>query len=89
MINSKKNKKIQTEVDLEKKYKLSEAVELSKKFSTSKFDESIDISLNLNLKQKKEETTLRTSVNLPHGNGKKLRVAALCEDGKIQEAKKY
>ena len=54
---------------------------------TAKFDESIDISLNLNLKQKKEEANLRTIVNLPHGNGKKVKIAVLCEESKIGDAK--
>ena len=42
----------------------------------------------LNLKKKKEEVNLRTIVNLPNGNGKKIKVAVLCEDSKIDEAKK-
>ena len=54
---------------------------------TTKFDESIDVSFMLNLKQKKEEVGLRTVVNLPNGNGKQIKVAVLCEDSKIQEAK--
>tara|TARA_B110000438_G_scaffold244103_1_gene244428 strand:+ start:780 stop:1469 length:690 start_codon:yes stop_codon:yes gene_type:complete len=54
---------------------------------TAKFDESIDISLLLNLKKKKEEFSLRTVVNLPNGNGKKIKVAVLCEDAKLNEAK--
>ena len=84
---SRRYKKL-LELSKDKKSELIDnAIKKVKVNCTSKFDESIDISLNLNLKQKKEETTLRTSVNLPHGNGKKLRVAALCEDGKIQEAK--
>ena len=66
---------------------IEEAIEKVKKNCTTKFDESIDVSFNLNLKQKKEEVTLRTSVNLPNGNGKKIKVAVLCEDGKVQEAK--
>ena len=41
----------------------------------------------LNLKQKKEEFTLRTTVNLPNGNGKKIKVAVLCEEAKVKEAK--
>ena len=41
----------------------------------------------LNLKKKKEEVNIRTLVNLPHGNGKKIKVAVLCEEGKINEAK--
>jgi len=58
-----------------------------KKNCTTKFNESIDVSLSLNLKQKKDEFNLRTIVNLPNGNGKKIRVAVLCEESKISEAK--
>ena len=58
-----------------------------KKNCTTKFDESIDISCLLNLKHKKEELTLRTLVNLPNGNGKKIKIAVLCEENKVKEAK--
>jgi len=58
-----------------------------KKNCTAKFDESIDVSFKLNIKQKKDEVTVRTNVNLPNGNGKKVRIAVLCEDSKEQEAK--
>ena len=54
---------------------------------TTKFDESIDVSFMLNLKQKKEEVGLRTVVNLPNGNGKKIKVAVFCEENKVKEAK--
>ena len=64
-----------------------EAIKKVKKNCTTKFDESIDVSFNLNLKHKKEEVSLRTSVNLPNGNGKKIKVAVLCEDSKVYEAK--
>ena len=66
---------------------VTDAIGKVKKNCTTKFDESIDVSLSLNLKQKKEEVTLRTVVNLPNGNGKKIKVAVLCEEGKISEAK--
>ena len=66
---------------------IEEAIKKVKKNCTTKFDESIDVSFNLNIKQKKDEVTLRTSVNLPNGNGKKIKVAVLCEDNKVQEAK--
>ena len=58
-----------------------------KKNCTSKFDESIDLSIQVNNKQKKGEVNIRTVVNLPGGNGKKVKVAVVCEDGKAQEAK--
>tara|TARA_B110000444_G_C18673659_1_gene516429 strand:+ start:45 stop:734 length:690 start_codon:yes stop_codon:yes gene_type:complete len=58
-----------------------------KKNCTTKFDESVDISFQINNKQKKGEINLRTVVNLPGGTGKKVKVAVVCEDSKAQEAK--
>ena len=58
-----------------------------KKNCTTKFDESIDLSFQVNNKQKKGEVNIRTVVNLPGGNGKKVKVAVVCEDAKEQEAK--
>ena len=66
---------------------IDEVIKKVKKNCTSKFDESIDISCQLNLKHKKEEITLRTLVNLPNGNGRKIKVAVFCEESKIKEAK--
>ena len=67
--------------------KFEDVISKVKKNCTTKFDESIDVSFSLNLKQKKNEFNLRTIVNLPNGNGKKIRVAVLCEESKISEAK--
>ena len=73
----------------EKKVVIKEALDLVKRNSTSKFDESIDVSLKINLKQSKGgDFSLRTIVNLPNGSGKKNKVAVLCEPDKISEAKK-
>tara|TARA_Y100000590_G_scaffold224406_1_gene253781 strand:+ start:248 stop:934 length:687 start_codon:yes stop_codon:yes gene_type:complete len=58
-----------------------------KKNCTSKFDESIDLNFRINNKQKKNEITLRTIVNLPSGTGKNIKVAVVCEDSKSQVAK--
>ena len=58
-----------------------------KKNCTTKFDESVDVSFQINNKQKKGEINLRTVVNLPGGTGKKVKVAVVCEDSKAQEAK--
>ena len=58
-----------------------------KKNCTTKFDESIDLSFQVNNKQKKGEVNIRTVVNLPGGTGKKVKVAVVCEDIKAQEAK--
>ena len=54
---------------------------------TTKFDESVDISFRINNKQKKNEINLRTVVNLPGGTGKSIKVAVVCEDDKLNEAK--
>ena len=58
-----------------------------KKNCTTKFDESLDLSFQINNKQKKSEVNIRTVVNLPAGTGKKVKVAVVCEDNKAQEAK--
>ena len=58
-----------------------------KKNCTVKFDESVDLSLQINNKQKKSEINIRTVVNLPGGTGKKVKVAVVCEDTKTSEAK--
>ena len=58
-----------------------------KKNCTAKFDESIDISFQINNKQKKGEVNIRTVVNLPGGTGKKVKVAVVCEDAKASDAK--
>ena len=59
-----------------------------KKNCTTKFDESVDISFQINNKQKKNEISIRTVVNLPGGTGKKVKVAVVCEDAKSADAKK-
>ena len=58
-----------------------------KKNCTTKFDESVDLSFQINNKQKKNEINIRTVVNLPGGTGKKVKVAVVCEDAKASEAK--
>jgi len=58
-----------------------------KKNCTTKFDESIDLSFQINNKQKKSEINIRTVVNLPGGTGKKVKVAVVCEETKSTEAK--
>ena len=78
LIEISKNKQIET---------IEEAIKKVKNNCTSKFNESIDVSFALNLKNKKEEANLRTIVNLPNGNGKKIKIAVLCEESKIKDAK--
>ena len=59
-----------------------------KKNCTSKFDESIDLNLQINNKQKKGEINIRTVVNMPSGTGKKTIIAVLCDESKKDSAKK-
>ena len=73
----------------EKNLQAVEVIDLVKKNSNAKFDESIDISLRMNIKQSKGgDFSLRTVVKLPNGSGKKEKIAVLCDPDKIEEAKK-
>ena len=86
---SKRYKEISKTAVKNKKISAKEIIDLVKKNSTCKFDESIDVSLRINLKQSKGgDLNLRTIVNLPNGSGKKSKVAVLCESDKLEEAKK-
>ena len=86
---SKRYKKLQ---NLNNNYKfknLEDTIGEIKKISNTKFTDSIDISFKINLKKiKNAENSLRTVVELPNGSGKKIKVAVLCDDSKLQEAKK-
>ncbi len=87
--HSKRYKALSKTDDKNKKLELKEIIDLVKKNATTKFDESIDVSLRINLKQSKGgDLSLRTVVKLPNGSGKKSKVAVLCEQDKVEEAKK-
>ena len=62
-------------------------IPILKQNCTTKFDESLDLSLQINNKQKKSEINIRTVINLPGGSSKKVKVGVVCEDNKSQEAK--
>ena len=62
-------------------------IPIIKKNCTTKFDESVDLSFQINNKQKKNEINIRTAVNLPGGSGKNVKVAVVCEDVKSADAK--
>jgi len=86
---SKRYKEILKTAVKDKKVTANVILDLLKKNATTKFDESIDVSLRINLKQSKGgDLSLRTTINLPNGSGKKSKVAVLCEADKIEEAKK-
>ena len=84
---SKRYKSLLKDLDQTKSYKIDEAIKLVQDRSKTKFIESIDLSLNLNIDKSKSDQTLRTTVDLPHGNGKKISVAVICSNDKIDEAK--
>jgi len=86
-MTSKRYKKLPEKTNELKAADIEKLLNLVKKNCTAKFDESIDLSFQINNKQKKNEINLRTVVNLPGGSGKKIRVAAVCEESKLKSAK--
>ena len=86
---SKRFKNLIETKNKEKKLTPKDVIELVKKNANASFEESIDVSLRINLKQTKGgDFSLRTTVQLPNGSGKKEKIAVLCEPDKIPEAKK-
>ncbi len=89
MRKKSKRYKILEKKKIKDKVSLDKSLDLVKETCTSKMDESIDLSIKINTKQSKGgDFNLRTVVKLPHGNGKKFKVAVLCEQEKVEEAKK-
>jgi large subunit ribosomal protein L1 len=87
--NSKRYKELLKNSKDFKSNNLKEILELIKKNSTAKFDESIDVSMRIGLKLSKGgDFNLKTVTQLPAGTGKKIKVAVLCEPDKVEEAKK-
>jgi len=86
-MSSKRYKKLPEKTKELKGETIDKLLSLVKKNCTTKFDESIDLNFQINNKQKKSEINLRTVVNLPGGSGKKLKVAAVCEESKVKNAK--
>ncbi|MFM7466565.1 MAG: 50S ribosomal protein L1 [Crocinitomicaceae bacterium] len=84
---SKKRKEILTKYDLSKAYTLSDACDLVKGISTSKFDASVDIAVRLGVDPRKANQMVRGTVALPHGTGKDVKVLVLCTPDKEAEAK--
>ena len=86
-MSSKRFKKLPEKTNLLKSLKINELLPLVKKNCTTKFDESIDLSITINNKQKKNEINIRTAINLPGGTGKKVKVAVVAEEAKHKDAK--
>lgn len=87
-IVSKKTKTWADKVDGDKLYGVDEALKLSKEMATAKFDETIDIAMNLGVDPRHADQMVRGVVNLPSGSGKTVRVAVFAKDAKADEAKK-
>jgi len=84
---SKRRKAFTAKVDPKKTYAAAEALNLVKETATAKFDEAIDVAVNLGIDAKKGDQTVRGSVVLPAGTGKKVRVAVFAPGDKAQAAK--
>lgn len=84
----KKLRNAYAELDPTKQYSVEDAIQLIKKYATAKFDETLEISMNLNVDPRKAEQNLRGVIQLPNGTGKTLTVAVFAKEGKAEEAKK-
>ncbi len=87
MKQSKRVKNITGLVDRARSYALPEALDLVKKTATAKFDESVDVAVNLGIDAKKSDQVVRGSVVLPRGTGKKVRVAVFTQGANAEAAK--
>jgi len=84
---SKRRKAMASKVDHAKAYPVLDAMSLLKQSATAKFDEAVDVAVNLGIDAKKSDQTVRGSVVLPAGTGKKVRVAVFAPGDKAQAAK--
>jgi large subunit ribosomal protein L1 len=87
MSESKRRKAIATKVDRDKVYAALEAMKLVKDTATAKFDESVDVAVNLGIDAKKSDQTVRGAVVLPAGTGKSVRVAVFAQGDRAEAAK--
>jgi large subunit ribosomal protein L1 len=85
--NTKRKKQARAAVEAGKVYSLSDAVKVVKECATSKFDETIEVSMNLNVDPRHADQMVRDTVQLPSGTGKAVRVAVFAKDAKADEAR--
>ena len=86
-MSSKRFKKLPEKTRDLQSEEIAKLIPILKQNCTTKFDESLDLSLQINNKQKKSEINIRTVINLPGGSSKKVKIGVVCEDNKSQEAK--
>jgi len=84
---SKKAKIVSEKVDSERQYSLADAISLLKELATAKFEESVDISVNLGIDARKSDQNVRGATVLPKGSGKKVRVAVFTQGSNAEAAK--
>ncbi len=84
---SKRYKVVRTKVNRDKLYALKDALQLVKESATAKFNEAVDVAINLGIDAKKSDQNVRGSVVLPQGTGKTVRVAVFAQGEKAQQAK--
>ncbi len=87
MKRGKKYKKVLELIDKNKEYSLEEALELLPKTSTTKFDATVEVHIKLGIDPKKSDQQIRTTLTLPHGTGKKRRIAVFAEGKAADDAK--
>ena len=86
-MSSKRYKKLPEKTRNLQSETVDKLIPILKQNCTTKFDESLDLNLQINNKQKKSEINIRTVINLPGGSSKKVKIGVVCEDNKSQEAK--
>jgi len=84
---SKRKQALLAKIDKDKNYSLDEAIKTIKDLKSAKFDETVEVALNLNVDPRHADQMIRSSVVLPHGTGKNVKVAAFAKGDKIDEAK--
>jgi len=85
--HGKKYREAIKDIDLTAKYEVNEAMALTVKAGVAKFDETVDVALNLGVNPKYSDQMVRGAVSLPHGLGKTVRVLAFCKGDKEAEAR--
>ena len=87
MFESKNMKNINSKIDRTKEYELNDAIKLLKNLKYVKFDETIDLAINLGVDPRHADQNIRVATNLPHGTGKEVKVLVLAQGAKEKEAK--